>query len=79
MDTNELDHLNRVLGKIYNLACSLENTATDLQVEIRGMKFQVGNYCNECKKDHKQELLTGLELIQKQYSDLKKEMEGEKE
>jgi hypothetical protein len=79
MDTNELDHLNRVLGKIYNLAGSLENTATDLQVEIRGMKFQVGNYCNECKKDHKQELLTGLELIQKQYSDLKKEMEGEKE
>lgn len=79
MNTNELDHLNRVLGKIYSLAGLLENTASELQTEIRGIKFQVGDYCNECKKNHKQEILTGLELIQKQYSDLKKEMEGEKE
>ena len=75
MDTNDLDELNKRLNRIYSLAISLENAVTELQYDIRGMKFSQG-YCEECRKDHKKEALSGIELIQKVYGDLKSEMES---
>ena len=75
MDINDLDELNKRLNKIYSLAGSLENAVTELQYDIRGMKLVQG-YCNECRKDHRKEALSGMELIQKVYGDLKQEVEG---
>ena len=78
MDTNDLDELNKRLGRIYSLAGSLQSDVNELQLDIRGMK-QTQGYCNECRKDHRKEALSTMELIQKVYSDLKQEMEDKKE
>ena len=75
MDINDLEELNKRLNKVYDLSGSLENAVSDLIYDIKGMKIVEG-YCKECRKDHKKEALTTMELIQKVYGDLKQEMES---